>query len=990
MDLARHHWKRRAGVGIVAASLALIVGGGGLVAATSAGAADPPTLTIDKADYQDKIAALWMAQTVAENAKGGSIAGVAASNVNTTLEYLFFTAMTQEARNVKLTGADIRKAFNSHITGPEVWFSSAVADLLMETGAEPPGTTSPVVNQYRNLVDAFIGTEFIGALAPGRPDIALDIAQLPIRTLGGGYGATAGQFEVLLTSLAPAIPPTLTTGAAKIQWLLTTAISYLPDDAVIKDVIRFLIAEYQSNPSASAADLKTAQRAAISGSTATQSTLETVGNQVIALLIGAGDFSDSWNALKVTGSDPLNLWAGGDVLRTLSVVFGLMLGTDGLLAEFAEIGAAGTPSPLYGVTNMVNLPDFVPADDAAVDTFAGIGARSLALIEQTTLAGGGTVSDDAFTVTLTDPPASSAGAALAAVNPDYAIYHTSANAQARAAGTLPTVTTDLVGNDALYTARANAGWRPTNATYRPRPARSNSEQVLADGLEGDERGLYEATGSGNTQNPVGAFFVGGVTATPSSQITIEYPAVLPAATGVRWYSGDTDIRGGLITAASIEVDPGTGVFAPVTTTQSEAFNRLQPYQQVDLAFPAPRPVKAVRVTIAPASDHVNLAEIDTLVNTAFAAPTYPVATPPVFDSAALAQALTAASWLSESDYTLATWATLADAVAAAQALMVQVSENPAGLVQGDLDAAAAAVNAARTALVFLPDTAVPPAREALTQVLAAARAVPRAGLTEGSWNALQAAIAAAQITLANPASTATALRQAASALTVAGAGLRPAQPQPAPAPTHTVQVPAPPTVVTMPPSSPATPPGTPLGADKILTPYGGIADAGARIHLAQTSLVLLKGQRAKVPVSAFDPTGKALAVTWKSSAKKVATVSGTGVIKARAAGTAVITVKAGKDTARIAIRVPAKRSTLAVKSVALRGVPATLSVGQVAFAESVVKPAKAVKALVTYKSSAPGVVSIDKSGRLSALAPGSATITAKAGTKTVTRTVTVS
>ncbi|MGD9560561.1 MAG: Ig domain-containing protein, partial [Oscillospiraceae bacterium] len=52
-------------------------------------------------------------------------------------------------------------------------------------------------------------------------------------------------------------------------------------------------------------------------------------------------------------------------------------------------------------------------------------------------------------------------------------------------------------------------------------------------------------------------------------------------------------------------------------------------------------------------------------------------------------------------------------------------------------------------------------------------------------------------------------------------------------------------------------------------------------------------------------------------------------------------------------------------------------------------PSKATDAVVTFKSSKPSVLQVDKAGRLTALKMGKAKLTLKAGGKTATATVTV-
>jgi hypothetical protein len=982
--------------GIAAAALSAGIAGGGAV--WSAAAADPPTLVLDKSDYQDKLTAMWVAQNVAGAAKtSGSVAGIQAANVNLTVEYLYLLAMTEEAGTVKLTGKDIAKAFNSHVNAAsEVWFSTKAADLLMEAGAVPPNTSAASVNPYRAVVDPLITVESLGALAPGRPDVALDIAQLPIRTTGGGYGASAGQFEVLLYSLTPAIPETLTSGADRVNWLLTTTLKYLPAEGIIRTGVAKAIEIFQANPDWTATQIKTEWRTYFPNTGTPpagghlrdeRSTIELTASHAIALLVGAGDFSDTWTALKAVTTTNLYLFPD-DFSRTLAGQFGLMLGTEALQAEFVEAGIGGQFSTLYKVNNMQNVPDYLPADANATDSFPGIAARSVPLIEQTTIAGGGTVSEDAFTIALADPPADSQPRTIASVNPDYGIYWTSANAQARTAGTPPTVTSNLTGSTSLYTAKALTDWRPivTSANYyRPNPRPSATLDVVADGLEGDESGVNEtaSTASGATApTPVGSFFVGG--GASNAWVTIDHGVALTNAWGVRWYTGDTDIKGGAVRDAIVEVDPGDGNFVETAGAWSEPFSPSQPFQQADFVFDSPRTVKAIRVTFHPYGDHVNIAEIDTLINAADAEPTYPELSSPALDLSTLLQSVEGASWLQSVNYTAETWQTLADAVAQANGLLAQAAADPASITQDAAGSAASAIGAAIANLVPLPDPLIASAREALERVVGAAKAVPREGLTAASWAGLQLAITAAGAALNDPDATATALREAAAALSLAGTHLR-AEPPSREA--QSVQVPGPPVVVVDQPTAPSiVPEGSsvePPGSSGVTTVQG------PRIKLAQASVRLAKGQKATIPVSAYSADSKALKVTYGSSAKKVATVSTKGVIKAVGAGNAVITVKAGSDRATLNVTVVAKKNAVKVKSVAVSGVPTTLKVGDVAYAEPTVKPATAVRSLVTYTSSASAVVAVDKSGRLKALTPGTATITVKAGAKTKKVSVTV-
>lgn len=137
-----------------------------------------------------------------------------------------------------------------------------------------------------------------------------------------------------------------------------------------------------------------------------------------------------------------------------------------------------------------------------------------------------------------------------------------------------------------------------------------------------------------------------------------------------------------------------------------------------------------------------------------------------------------------------------------------------------------------------------------------------------------------------------------------------------------------------------------------------------------------------------DATDKTL--IWRSSNKKVATVDSKGVVKAVGKGTATITCTT-RDTGRKAVcEVTVK--TVKVQSIKLNRSSAALTVKQKLQLSCLFTPADTTVKTVTWTSSNPKVAKVDAKGKVTAVAPGKATITCKTKyrNKTASCVVTVS
>ncbi len=149
------------------------------------------------------------------------------------------------------------------------------------------------------------------------------------------------------------------------------------------------------------------------------------------------------------------------------------------------------------------------------------------------------------------------------------------------------------------------------------------------------------------------------------------------------------------------------------------------------------------------------------------------------------------------------------------------------------------------------------------------------------------------------------------------------------------------------------------------------------VKLNKDSLTIKKGKSSKLKATVSPSNAGNTKVTWKSSNKKVATVTSGGKVKAKKAGTCIITVttKDGGYTAKCYVTVYNKE--VKVKKVSLNKKKATLDIGGQITLKAKIKPTGATNKKVTWKSSDKSVATVNSSGVVTAVGSGSCTITVK-------------
>ena len=157
------------------------------------------------------------------------------------------------------------------------------------------------------------------------------------------------------------------------------------------------------------------------------------------------------------------------------------------------------------------------------------------------------------------------------------------------------------------------------------------------------------------------------------------------------------------------------------------------------------------------------------------------------------------------------------------------------------------------------------------------------------------------------------------------------------------------------------------------------------VSLSNTTLTLKAGKNETITATIEPANATTQDVTWATSDSKIAKVSN-GKITAVAEGEAAITVttKDGSFSATCKVTVEAIHATdLTLSKTALE-----LTAGKTETITATLEPTDATDS-VTWSSGDKAIVTVDKNGKITAVAEGTVTITAKAGTIEKTCTVTV-
>ena len=171
--------------------------------------------------------------------------GMWGADDDTDIEYMYQHLLYMN-KTSKLSGNQIRDGWLKHIKHEEqnyLWVSNQRALDLMISGIVPPETSDPVKNPDFDMIDAQLTTEVFGFYSPGRPDFAIEMAELPIKTTARFNAEWISKFYVSMYSLAANSNPNI---SIKENLLIMAEKSrdQLPNDSYASKMYDFVKKQY--------------------------------------------------------------------------------------------------------------------------------------------------------------------------------------------------------------------------------------------------------------------------------------------------------------------------------------------------------------------------------------------------------------------------------------------------------------------------------------------------------------------------------------------------------------------------------------------------------------------------------------------------------------------------------------------------------------------------------------------------------------------------
>ncbi len=164
---------------------------------------------------------------------------------DTDIEYIYQELLLKHQTSI-LTGDQIRDGWLRHIKHEEenyLWVSNQKAFDLMKSGLAPPATGDPQNNPEYEMIDAQLTTEIFGLFAPARPDIAVKMALLPVKTTARENSRWISEFYVMMFSLTSAVDENKPI-KERIFWMAEQAKTQLPETSYAYKMYEYVKSKY--------------------------------------------------------------------------------------------------------------------------------------------------------------------------------------------------------------------------------------------------------------------------------------------------------------------------------------------------------------------------------------------------------------------------------------------------------------------------------------------------------------------------------------------------------------------------------------------------------------------------------------------------------------------------------------------------------------------------------------------------------------------------
>ncbi|HKK68344.1 MAG TPA: ADP-ribosylglycohydrolase family protein, partial [Bacteroidales bacterium] len=276
---------------------------------------------------------------------------------DTDIEYIYQHLLYTNETTI-LTAEQIREGWLKHIYSQKeetpfgkdpdgnyenfLWVSNQRAyNLMEEKGLLPPATGKPENNEHYNMIDAQLTTEIFGLFAPARPDLALRMAFLPIRTTADGNAAWISEFYVAMHALA-SVKSDEIPRKERIMWMANEARNQLPGESYAAKMYDFVLSRFNAGVSWEQARDEIYQRYQIEqkdGYDLTSRNLYCNGcfaaginyaSSLVSLFWGEGDIKETIKIAVLAGWDadnPAATWGG---------LLGFMIGKNGVEEAFGR------------------------------------------------------------------------------------------------------------------------------------------------------------------------------------------------------------------------------------------------------------------------------------------------------------------------------------------------------------------------------------------------------------------------------------------------------------------------------------------------------------------------------------------------------------------------------------------------------------------------------------------------------------------------------